>query len=116
MASPFDRYADLMFSRVVGKFGELAEILYRASPAEKPNQPVQGIFASSTVLAGDGMTIADLVSTFEIKSGNYPAPTKGDSIRLRGEIFKIAEVQKDTASVLKLYLQKEKRFKGVKKK
>ena len=66
MASPFDRYADLMFSRVVGTFGEQAEIIYRVGPAERPNQPVQGIFASSTVLAGDGMTVVSDAFTPEL--------------------------------------------------
>jgi hypothetical protein len=105
-----------MFSRVIGIFGEGAEIIYKSGPTQNPNQPVKGIFANSTVLAGDGMTVSDFVSTFEIKVDDYPTPSKGDSIRFRGEIFKIAEVQKDTGNGLKLILQKDKRLKSVKKK
>src|SRR5689334_7793999 len=116
MASPFDLYADLMFSRVLGTFGESAEIIYKAGPTERPNQNVKGIFTNSSVSSGDGMIVTDFISTFEIKVGDFPIPSKGDSIRIRGGTYKIAEIQKDTASVLKLYLQKDKRLKGVKKK
>ena len=116
MASQFDRHVNLMFPRVLNHFGEEAEIIYRVGPAHEPSQKVSGIFTHASQLLGDEMSVSDFVSTFEMMSGYFRSPTKGDGLKVRGETYKVAEVQRDSASVIKLYLKKEKRLKVVKKK
>ncbi len=115
MGSPFDRFGNILFATLSNFFGEDAEILYKVGPGLQPSQQVRGIFISASEALGEPMVVSDFSSTFEIKQGDYTQPSKGDGLKVRGEIYKIAEIQRNSSGVLKLFLKKEARLKRVKK-